>query len=1358
MRWQIRLVFVLVLTLSLPAFAAEVPPALQDWEPWVLHGQEDQACPFAYNNWQDRRCVWPSDLDLKLDGTGGRFMMKVKIYRESWAQIPGDERIWPQDVSVADQPWPVTDFRSRPSVLLLPGDYEIRGTFAWESLPDSLLLPPGVGLVRLALMGKSVDFPDIRGEKLWLKKQGPEAAAEEDRVEVKVYRMVIDDVPMRITTRLELDVAGGQREEVLGPVLPMMEGGRFIPLGIISPLPARLDDDGVLHLQARPGHWVVQVHARSTGAVASLPVPGPGSPWPAEEVWVFESRPALRLVEPGGLSSLDPRQTGLPEQWQELPAFLGKPGETLTLRTLRRGDVDPAPDNLSVTRDMWLDFDGKGFTVQDRITGTMSRTHRLEAGEDLMLGRVAVNGENRLITSRTGSPLHGVEVRRGRIEAQVESRMEGTVYRLPATGWTHDFQTVSTRLKVPPGWDILAVLGTDNRPGTWLQRWTLLDLFIVLIVSVSLFRIFGPTAGIAALVTLGLTWHAPFAPRYIWLHLLIASALVRYLPKGRVLQWAKGYRIAALVVFTFIVIPFTIDQVRTAIFPQLEYSGVIHGLTGSTMGKQAVVPQILYQEDGEVPKGAAKSEPAPTQGRIRSLEVKSGYQYLDSFGPRFDQTANVQTGPGLPDWQWKNVNLSWNGPVKADQGLRIVWVPPFANSIVRIVRVFLVFFLGLLFAGVRLPIPGKAAGAVMIILALGIPQTARADGFPTPELLRELQARLLEPARCLPGCAEVNRMSLEADPGVLRLRMELHVLEDTAVPLPGVTSQWLPETIQVDGVAAKALLRDDQGTMWISVGKGLHQVLLEGSLPRRSTVQIPLKLPPRRVTSRVSGWTLDGVHENGVADEQLQLTRITRGDESAAQNFESPSLPPFVVVERNLVLGLEWRTRTVVRRSSPAGSAVLLEVPLLPGESVITDGIRVAEGKVMVNLGPGESTITWDSALDRRGDIRLFAPDTTHWTELWRAEISPIWHMEQTGGITVVHKPDPEGEWAPEWRPWPGEEVRLGITRPEAIAGSTLTIDSSLITVNPGKRATDAQLAFRARSSLGGQHVITLPEGVELISVKVDGRLQPIRQEEGKLTLPIHPGKQTFEIAWRSAHGMENWFITPVVDLGIPSVNHGIHARVPRARWILFTGGPRLGPAVLFWGALLVVLLLSIGLGRTGLTPLKWWHWGLLGVGLTQASLPGAFIIVLWLFALGLRRRLTEETNANWHNLAQAGLALLTIAAFMSLIGAVQQGLLGFPSMQIMGNGSYGNQLQWFADRVGPETARAWILSVPLFAYRLLMLAWALWLASALIGWIKWGWESISIGGYWKQTPEFIILPQRKKKKEEGDGELMIED
>ncbi len=70
--------------------------------------------------------------------------------------------------------------------------------------------------------------------------------------------------------------------------------------------------------------------------------------------------------------------------------------------------------------------------------------------------------------------------------------------------------------------------------------------------------------------------------------------------------------------------------------------------------------------------------------------------------------------------------------------------------------------------------------------------------------------------------------------------------------------------------------------------------------------------------------------------------------------------------------------------------------------------------------------------------------------------------------------------------------------------------------------------------------------------------------------------------------------------------------------------------------------------------------------------------------------------------------------------------------MQIAGNGSSAQTLRWFHDRVTTELPLAWVVSVPLMAYRLAMLAWALWIAWALLSWLRWGWGAFSAGGLWR--------------------------
>ncbi len=95
-------------------------------------------------------------------------------------------------------------------------------------------------------------------------------------------------------------------------------------------------------------------------------------------------------------------------------------------KTIRRGDPEPEPNQLNLTRKLWLDFDGEGYTVNDTITGNMTRGWRLNTLPQTQLGRVTLNGSNQFIT-QDKSGKQGVEVRSGSITLDADSRVAGAV-------------------------------------------------------------------------------------------------------------------------------------------------------------------------------------------------------------------------------------------------------------------------------------------------------------------------------------------------------------------------------------------------------------------------------------------------------------------------------------------------------------------------------------------------------------------------------------------------------------------------------------------------------------------------------------------------------------------------------------------------------------------------------------------------------------------------------------------------------------------------------------------------------------------------------------------------------------------
>jgi len=100
------------------------------------------------------------------------------------------------------------------------------------------------------------------------------------------------------------------------------------------------------------------------------------------------------------------------------------------------------------------------------------------------------------------------------------------------------------------------------------------------------------------------------------------------------------------------------------------------------------------------------------------------------------------------------------------------------------------------------------------------------------------------------------------------------------------------------------------------------------------------------------------------------------------------------------------------------------------------------------------------------------------------------------------------------------------------------------------------------------------------------------------------------------------------------------------------------------------------------------------------------------------------------------GLIVLTVIALSMLIQAIAQGLLGAPDMMINGNMglmSSGQDLSWYQDKLQNGHSTIWIFSLPIWVYQVLMLLWALWLAFALVRWLRWGWECFSEQGLWRK-------------------------
>jgi hypothetical protein len=130
-------------------------------------------------------------------------------------------------------------------------------------------------------------------------------------------------------------------------------------------------------------------------------------------------------------------------------------------------------------------------------------------------------------------------------------------------------------------------------------------------------------------------------------------------------------------------------------------------------------------------------------------------------------------------------------------------------------------------------------------------------------------------------------------------------------------------------------------------------------------------------------------------------------------------------------------------------------------------------------------------------------------------------------------------------------------------------------------------------------------------------------------------------------------------------------------------------------------------------------------------------LVAAWLFAFHLRARSEPESVSRWRfNLRQIALAVLAVVAITSLVfSGIRYGFLSSPDMGVVGMDSGDGAFSWFLDQTSGPLPQPLVISVPLWIYKTLIFAWALWIAVALTRWIRTAWHGWIHGGYWRPKP-----------------------
>jgi hypothetical protein len=1337
-----RLVVVLALVL-VPSLARaagpDIPPALAPWVGFALHGAGQRLCPPVGNRPEARVCRFPTSLALDVWPTGADMTYTVRLFDDGPVDLPHAAGAWIEGVREGGAAVPVLGAPNAPFVRLPAGEHVLTGRLGWTAAPTGLALPPDVGLVRLSRQGAA--SPVVISPAGELRLSPPEAAkAAPNRETVRVFRLVADGVPVTVTTLYRLEVSGLARSVTLAGAVP----AGALPLAVRAPVPASLGPDGGLVLDAGPGRYEVEVVARYPAKVDRI---GPAACPYGREIWSFKAG-EVREARPEGLPGIDPKTADVPGAWQAYPAFAAEAGGTLTLAELGRG-APAGRDALTLSREMWLDFSGQGLSVRDTVTGENRRGWTLSLLPPGELGRVTISGQDQPVVrlGQDGTP--GVELRQSHLNLTARSRYPSVGAALPAGGFDREFERVSATLHLPPGWALAYASGPDTVTGGLLSGWTLLDLFLVFVLAVAAFTLRGPLAGVALGLFLLLSWHEPHAPTTVWMFVLAGLGLLRAAGDvGRLAGYPAFRRLSvtlfvlAMVALVVLAVPFAARELRLAVAPQIGGGG---GPVPVAAAKRQAANETATAEPMVAPaRGKSDGGASRAMGLYGAYEADKAPERLE-----FDPNALMQTGPAMPSWHFASVGLSWRGPVAPGETLRLTLLPPLATAGLGFARVILLgLALALLFDRQRvrrLTRPAAAAGAaaaLAILLALGLPGLAEASDFPPRDLLDALRERLTEPPRCLPHCLGAPGLEVRLESGTLTIVASIDAAAQAAAPLPVVSEGWRPTLVALDGKPAGGLARLD-GQPAVLLEPGAHIVTMAGPAPEAVSFTVSAPLAPGRVQASAPGYRVRGLDERGGLAGPLEFVRAEAGGkpQAAKPGATGIDVPAFFEVRRAVDFGLTFEVATeVVRRSPTAGPAVAV-VPLLAGELPDVAGVSVEGGKATVRFAPGQERASWRSRLPAAPSLVLAAPADASLVETWTITAAALYDVTYAGPPPVAWL-TPEGRLAPRFTPWPGESLTVSVVRPETAPGEFLTLERGNLSVRQGGQYREATLVLVFRAAKGARQAVKLPPGAEVTRLAVAGRevLPTGGPDEVGFALP--PGVTEVTVNFREKQGMATFTRTPAVDLGLPGANLAVALELPADRWLLAVSGDTpLAPAVLYWGWLAAVAALGLGLSFLPDTPLSRLSWLLYALGLSQATPGNALLAVAWIAALAWRRRHPLAQGAVVFNIVQVLLVLLTLAGLEALYETLGTGLLGLPRMQVAGNGSTATALRWTFDRLSGALPACTAVSLPMAAFRAVMLAWAVWLAWALVKWLRWGFDSLTAGGGWRKPELKLRLP-----------------
>jgi|GEM_PF-6130627 len=1347
----LELLFLFFFIFTIPDLYASTPDDLEKWKSFVVHGEEKYYCPPLFNNDAKFYCSFPGILNIDIYKNRIDFEQSFTLFKETGVKLPGSRKHFPDNVKIDNKPAPASLSEGSPAVFPDKKSFTVTGSINFKKIPDFIKIPDSAGGFNINLKTGLVKNPytDQSG-RLWLNKPfEKKEKSPENYTKVTVFRKIKDSIPSEIVSLYRINISGSKRQEKIST-------GK-IPGKISyvkSPVPLRINNDNTFTIQAEPGTYEIILKNLIPGPLTEA---GPFETGYKEEITVHENSPGIRVTSWKGPVPVDPLTTSMPQSWKKYPAYILNPDETIEITETARGKDIKKPD-LKLNREIWLDFKGGGATIKDNITGTLYTSFfaGIDKNKDLKPGKIDVNDQTIIITEKEN--LKGVFLQSGSTNIGSVLR-KNTNEKKFTKGWNIDFADISGSINIPRAWTPVYVSGADlsGRP-TFISKWTLLDFFVLCILFLSAYKIWNLKWGIIFFICLGAIYHKFYIPPYLWIFLIISAGLLNNQNIRDFLNTKKFIKFiffsvyaAAMIVVLSAGITFTYKNLRNAVYPQLDKT------RSSTASYYQPKKQTAY--DSASPE-ILRNRLSKSSGSKSSVLRKSYQTQEPVYKTPSKDYGYTQTGPGIPSWKNKKIHFT-NG----SENMKIHVLSPVFTRIFYVANVFFLLIIIFKFIPVKKIYKNKGSFSFNSLILLFIfsffgffsvfTPDLSAESYPSENLLKTYKQRILEKKEFDHDLLFIKKCSINASAsGSDKIKMELTLLidavKDSVLPLPGTDGTFVLKNIELNDKKHDYILKDKNKTLTF-IPEGTHKLKLTGKSVSKN-IDLKFSPLPSKLSLNTQGIETQGVNKNSFSDN----IRLTIPESKTKEEFKSyTDTTPLPVITRELFLEKEWKIKTKVQRfyNENIDQRVDVSLNLLKNEKVLKQTFNIKDNLYNFSLMPGQRSFVFESEIPVNTNIKTEFNKNSFLSVKWIINTDPLWEYEVSGIKSSGSNPS-ENIYILK----PGESAEIQISKLKPYQGRFLSIDSFDLVYDTTKTINSLKIDSSIRSSKGRTHEINF-DNTRLNPEKiiVNRTNQPVSFKNKALQIPLSPGKNKVEIVFNEIDKKRSAFLPeiisfPFTDPGTEAVNINQKIKYPRKTWVIAAFGPLSGPAVLFWGYFITVIIAALILSKIPSSPLKMHQWFLLAAGLTLVSPLEIIVVFALFFVIEYRKKITPDNSSSYFNLIQTGIIFMIIISAVIVYNAVSKGLLGIPDMQISGNGSWHTQLNWFTDRTEGKLPQPFIITAPLILWKTIIFLWSLWTASFLINKAPSFAEALKAGGFWRK--QSIKKPKFNKKRKKDNAEI----